>query len=452
MIRPRMMLSTVFLGVLLSAGARAQQTPPDESQRGEERTNPSSGSQAPAVPSSPEEGSGSPGGPLGELIAKLQEALQVRDRAILHLGERLRTLENEVAALRARLGEPSARGIPTPASGTSPASSSSVETRQPPAAPSEDYDKEERLARAALDRALITRGGILLPPGMVEFEQGVSYFNASADVISIDGFTIFPVLVVGDIVSERVRRDILLSSFTWRIGLPKDLQVDLRLPYGYEISRRVTADNRQTTQRSFGLGDLDLGITRQWFRERGSRPAVLTGLRWKLATGSDPFRLRFTEPALGTGFYSLQGTVTAVKSSDPAVFFGGLSYSANLPASKFIQGLDPVQPDQRTLGRFDPGDTFGFQLGTALALNPEASVSFGWEQRFTRDTSINRQRIPGSFLNEGMFRFGTSYVYAPGRTVDLGIGLGLTRDVPHFQFTVALPFRIPFPPREPRPH
>lgn len=39
-------------------------------------------------------------------------------------------------------------------------------------------------------------------------------------------------------------------------------------------------------------------------------------------------------------------------------------------------------------------------------------------------------------------RLGTSYLYAPGRTIDLSFGGGLTPDTPNLQFSVALPFRM----------
>ena len=84
----------------------------------------------------------------------------------------------------------------------------------------------------------------------------------------------------------------------------------------------------------------------------------------------------------------------------------------------------------------------GFAIGSILALNPETSMTFGWDQRFTRSTSLNGVAIPASYLVEGTLRLGMSYVYAPGRTVDLTFGVGLTPDTPNLQFSVGLPFRI----------
>ena len=38
-------------------------------------------------------------------------------------------------------------------------------------------------------------------------------------------------------------------------------------------------------------------------------------------------------------------------------------------------------------------------------------------------------------------RLGTSYMYAPGKIVDLSFGVGLTPDTPNLQFSVGVPFR-----------
>jgi tetratricopeptide (TPR) repeat protein len=48
-------------------------------------------------------------------------------------------------------------------------------------------------------------------------------------------------------------------------------------------------------------------------------------------------------------------------------------------------------------------------------------------------------------------RIGTSYVYAPSRAVDIGLGIGLTRDAPDFNVSVAFPFRFSLAPRRSAP-
>ncbi len=347
---------------------------------------------------------------------ELMELLKQRDQVILDLLRRVEALEGEVQGLRSA----------APAATASDRPERTNLSPEPPRAG--EYDQEERLAQAALERTLISKGSLLLPPWTLEFEQSFNYYNSSSDLISIDGFAIFPVLVVGDIVSERVRRDIMVTALTTRLGLPGDFQFDVRVPLGYERERTVSADEREEKRSILALGDVEFGLTRQLFRERGARPDLLAGIRWKTTTGPDPFALASTTPAPGTGFHSLQATLTAVKVRDPVVFFGGFSYTTNLSATKAV-------------GRINPSNPWGFHLGMALALNLESSLSFGWDQRFAGRTTLEGTPVPGSFLSEGTFRIGSSYVLAPGRSVDINLGIGLTRDVPDFQLSFAVPFR-----------
>jgi hypothetical protein len=370
-----------------------------------------------------------------EIVKQLQDALRQRDQAIQNLIQRVAALEQQVKVLT--VNEASG-GTAGPSTAVAP--QAAVEAVR--SAPSAEYDKEERLARAALDRALISRGGLLLPPETVELDNGISYFNSTSDRIHINGFTIFPILVVGDISSERSERDIVLSSMTTRIGLPHDLQLDVRVPYGYQSERTVTAENKKLSKRFLGLGDVEVGLTKQLKRGRGLGPDLLGGIRWKSTSGPDPYEPTSTEATLGTGFQSLQANLTAVKPSDPLVFFGSLSYTANLSATKRIQSSDPTNPNSLTTGRVNPGDTIGFQVGTALSVNPEASLNFALDQRFTRSTSLNGKSLPGTYLSEAVFHLGTSYIYASGRAVDLGLGIGLSRGAPNFQFSANFPLRF----------
>ena len=369
---------------------------------------------------------------------KLQQALRERDAIIRNLLERVNELEWRVNG-----GFTSAAKIDERPAITGSANSRVINslTSTNTVVSTATYDATERQATEALDQALIVRGGLLLPSGTLEIDNTTSYFSASSDHLSVNGFALLPVLVVGDIASQRVREDFLLPSFTARLGLPHKFQMDLLIPYGYESIRTVDATNAQTSATSFGLGDISAGIYKQLTTEHGRVPDMLANVRFKSTTGKDSFSLTSSEVALGTGFNAIQGNWTVAKSSDPVVFFGNLSYTGNLPANHTVSANDPTNPDAKTVGHFNPGSAIGFQLGSILALNPEVSMTVGWDQRFTRSTQLNGVDIPASYLVEGTLRLGTSYVYAPGKIVDLSFGVGLTPDTPNLQFSVGVPFR-----------
>jgi hypothetical protein len=382
---------------------------------------------------------------------KLQEALRERDAIIRNLLERVDELERKVNGGLTSATKANEKPLITDSTNSrvlSPATPANTVVS------TATYDATERQATEALDQALIVRGGLLLPSGTLEIDNTTSYFSASSDHVSVDGFALLPVLVVGDIESQRVREDFLLPTFTARLGLPHKFQMDFVIPYGYESVRTVNALNVQTSASSFGLGDISAGLYRQLTTEHGRVPDMLANVRFKSTTGKDSFSLTSSEVALGTGFNAIQGNWTVAKSSDPVVFFGNLSYTANLPANHTVSANDPENPAATTVGHFNPGSAIGFQLGSILALNPEVSMTVGWDQRFTRSTQLNGVDIPASYLVEGTLRLGTSYVYAPGKIVDLSFGVGLTPDTPNLQFSVGFPLRAtlwgPRPKRMPK--
>jgi len=371
--------------------------------------------------------------PKDAIDVKLQSALRERDAIIRNLLERVSELERRLNIGNATPSKTEGDRVPTPSS-LSSAVTSVVSTST--------YDSTERQATEALDQALIVRGGLLLPSGTLEIDNTTSYFSASSDHVTVDGFALLPVLVVGDITSQRVREDFLLPTFTARLGLPHKFQMDFRVPYGYELIRSVDANNNQTSSSSFGLGDISASVSRQITTEHGRMPDMLANVLFKSTTGKDAFNLTSSQVALGTGFNALQGNLTLAKSSDPVVFFGNLSYTANLAANHTVSANDPNNPTATMVGHFKPGDAVGFQIGSILALNPETSMTLGWDQRFTRATQLNGADLPASYLVEGTLRLGMSYLYAPGRTLDLSFGVGLTPDTPNLQFSVGLPFRM----------
>ncbi|HZY63087.1 MAG TPA: transporter [Edaphobacter sp.] len=365
---------------------------------------------------------------------RIEQALRERDAIIRNLLERVQQLEDRLNSINAPAGTGGGAHIAETSAAVSMSKAAAVVNNA-------TYDETERRASEALDQALLVRGGLLLRPGTLEIDNTTSYFSASSDHVNIDGFALLPILVVGDITSQRVRKDILLPMFTTRLGLPGRFQMDFTIPYGYVLNRTVDALGVETSSSQFGLGDIQAGVSRQLTFEHGRVPDLLANLRFKSATGTNSYSLASSETSLGSGFYGIQGNLTAAKSSDPVVFFGNLSYTENLPARHTVPANDPNNPGATMVGHFRPGSSAGFQIGSILALNTETSMTLSWDQRFTRTTQLNGVDVPGSYLVEGTLRLGTSYLYAPGRMVDLSFGVGLTPDTPNLQFSVGLPFR-----------
>lgn len=355
-------------------------------------------------------------------MERLEQELLLRDRLIRNLLDRVNALEDRVEREA------------VPGDSRDGRAEDAIDRGSPGFDLAERPDADgERLARlragAAFERALIQRGGLLLPPGAWELEPAVSYTHSSSDQVVIDGFTVAQVLVIGDIFNERVDRDTVQTTLTARRGLPDDWQLELRVPFAAVRERRYTAQNQEVSSSRAALGDIEVAASHQFYRGLDADPSLLGSLRWKLATGDDPFAASDRRASVGSGYHSVQGTLTAILISDPVVFFGGVSYTANLA-------------DGKTVGRIDPGDSVGFQAGMAIALNMDTSLSLGWEQRITERTRIEGRSIPGSYLTSGSLTFGVSHTTYSGNTYDLSASIGLTRDSPDAQISLGFPIRF----------
>ena len=183
---------------------------------------------------SPAQGLIVPTARMDPVDVKIQDALRERDAIIRNLLERVQELEDRLNAGNVEVAH---AGISTKAAAVPVAAVKKVDAV---VVNNSSYDEEERRATESLDQALLVRGGLLLPNGTLEVDNTASYFSLSSDHLTVDGFALLPVLVVGDITSQRLRRDILIHSLTTRLGLPKQFQMDFTVPYGYVLNRRWT--------------------------------------------------------------------------------------------------------------------------------------------------------------------------------------------------------------------
>ena len=287
---------------------------------------------------------------------------------------------------------------------------------KPPGQESAEKDESGR----ALERTLVREGGLVLPAGTFEVEPRLQYTYRGSDALGIviNGG-------VAQVAEQDLKRNEVEASLGIRVGLPWSSQVELRLPYVWLHQNRAIGGTQSESERTSGTGDLELGLAKQLFTERGARPSVLASLNWKGRTGEN--ELGRLSP--GSGFHQLQGGLTAVKRQDPLVFFGALSYTAVLERT-------------RSGTEVDPGDAIGFKAGALLAASPETSLRAGFEvSRFGR-TKIGGASVPGSDATVATLDLGFASLLSSRTLFDLQLGVGLTPDAPDFQLRLSLPIRF----------
>jgi len=317
------------------------------------------------------------------------------------------------------------------------------ERAKPPAAePAKPEPPSEEPPPVSLELALIERGGLLLPPGRLEIVPAFDYFFIDTRRISVSGFSILPTLIIGVLETEKVQRNIIEPSLTARLGVFQDFQAEVRVPFRYIEDTRST-ETMETSTSDAGIGDVEAAVFYQPLRERGWVPDVIVGVRGKSITGQDPFGGWATDLPLGTGFYSITGTITAVKSADPAVIFASIIYTHNLDRTVRLLGSHEFETE------IDPGNSIGYNLGVALALSIDLAINFRFEQRFVSSTEtrslqpgVINGEVPGSRLNVATAYAGVTWAIARNVSMDLSVGVGLTEDTPDVSVHLAFPIRF----------
>lgn len=382
----------------------------------------------------------------------LQQQLDAQDREIQRLKQAVAEQEARQRALRQTLQRALGQEV-APAQASTGAESESRPVRvgvapsvepQPPAMAN-----------------LFEQPGILTPRNQLVLEPSVQYAYSSSNRVALVGYTIIPALLIGLIDVREIKRNTLTGAVTARYGLTSRFEVEGKVPYVYRSDSTISREYAlgAASDKVFGahgkaLGDIEMAARYQLTDGSDTRPYLIGGLRFKTRTGKDPFDVetdcitRCDGPDAGTGlplslptgsgFYSLQPSLTWLLPSDPAVFFGGISYTHNFKRSN-ISRL--VRAGQREfIGTVEPGGVIGLNFGMGLALNERASFSMGVELNSVGRTKQNGQVVAGSVRTQlASLLMGYSYRYNDKTSFNVSVGAGLTRDTPDLSISFRMP-------------
>ena len=308
---------------------------------------------------------------------------------------------------------------------------------------------------------LFDQPGILTQPGHYVLEPSLQYGYSSSNRVALVGYTIIPALLIGLIDVREVKRNTLTAALTGRWGLTRRLEVEMKVPYVYRsddsISREIftgSASEQAFNSSGRDIGDIEFAARYQLNEPKGNDPYLIGSLRFKTRTGKDPFEVvtdcvtrclgNTTGTGLpldlptGSGFYSLQPFLTWLLPSDPAVFFGGISYTHNFGRSNVSRRV--LAGEQEFIGSVKPGDVWGINFGMGLAINDRSSFSVGIDLNSVGRTKQNGLPVPSSVRTQlSSLLLGYSYRYSNRTTLNVTVGAGLTRDTPDLTLSVRLP-------------
>src|SRR5512133_3213611 len=309
---------------------------------------------------------------------------------------------------------------------------------------------------------LFEQPGVLTPPGHYVLEPSLQYGYSSSNRVALVGYTIIPALLIGLIDVREVKRNTVTAALSARVGVSRRLELELRAPYVYRsdatVSREIfegSATESVFSANGMHMGDLELGARYQLNDGGVDKPFYVGTLRLKTRTGTDPFDVvtdcsqRCTDPAAtgtglpldlptGSGFYSLQAGLTVLYPSDPAVFFGSVTYLHNFARDNVSRTV--LNGEKEFLGTIAPGPIIGFNFGMGLALNEKSSFSLGYDHSSVGRTRHNGEVVPGSVRTQlGTLLLGYSYRLSKTTSLSVAVGAGLTTDTPDVSLTVRLP-------------
>lgn len=375
-----------------------------------------------------------------EILNRLQQLSEELERVRAELNQ----LKAQRAAEKARAAEADAAPAPAPA----PEAVLPVEKAEP----KPEVDEEQ--ARMERERAIrsVQRSGVLLKGGSIEVEPGFTYSHYSSNLISIDGFAFLPVLVIGQIESLRIERDIFQPTLTLRYGILDNLQADVTVPYRFERDRFVRQvedlPREEQSISDHGLSDVEFGLSYQLLYEQGWIPDLIVAARAKAPTGKSLFDIggagtNVTELVMGSGVWSVRSSVTAIKSLDPAILIFTAGYTHSLGRDFTVLVADPQTNAVPRRTTFEPGGTVDYGLAVAVAMNPVFAINLQLQQRITLDTHLaGIGKVEGSFSNQADIRFGFGWALTQKMVLNFTAAAGLTEDTPDLTVSLALPVKF----------
>lgn len=299
--------------------------------------------------------------------------------------------------------------------------------------------------------------------GKFSVETGITYSRYDTRQLSLNGFLALDSIFLGNLNLDRIKADNWTLDLTARYNLDNRWQFDVNVPVVYRQSTYQSggasggdagAASEASVSRDPTIGDVNVGVAYKFMDESANTPDAVFSVRVKAPTGKDPFGIKLVQATdnnninypeslpTGNGVWSITPGVSLVKTFDPAVLFGSLSYTYNMEES-----FDDINSTagQKNPGKVKLGDSFQLGLGVAFALNEKMSMSFSVSDLIQRKSKIKYdggdwQSAVTSDANAGYFNVGMTIAATDHLTVVPNLSIGLTEDAPDFTFSLKFPY------------
>lgn len=316
--------------------------------------------------------------------------------------------------------------------------------------------QDERSLQAG---SISEKGGSWAGKRSLIIEPGLQYTHSTSSRLDITGVT-FTLpdeagnlgFNIGRFNVEKIRRDVLTPSLSFRFGVSELFQLNLKIPYVFRFDRisyrpfssdpdsRPSPVNENINEHD--LGDIEAGLLLHLLSEKGSRPQIIGGVRVKSRTGRDPYGLNskvlapgynvLEELPTGSGHWGVEPYFTILKTIDPAVLFFNFGYFYH------------IERDISGIGDIDPSDSINYSIGVGYALNDKVALNTAFEQKIYTRTKVNGNKIEDTDPITANLLLGATYSFSDTSALTFTLSIGLTEDSPDVQVSINLPFRYSF--------
>ncbi|PMS19476.1 hypothetical protein C0Z18_14290 [Trinickia dabaoshanensis] len=346
-------------------------------------------------------------------------------------------------------GVPTAPALPAQAGGEQ---GSAIGTTQKAAQP----------VRTEAENAVVQREHAPLFDRKLTLDWGISDTYYDRRQLQLSGFLALDAIFLGNINLGETKSHQVMADLDARYGLTDRISFDLDVPYVYRHSDFIVGGAggaasalSDASGNSSAIGDVNFGIYYQLLKESGSWPDVVGSLRVKAPTGTSPFGIKLvqvdpnntslvapTKLPTGTGFWNVTAGLSVLKTYDPVVLFGSVSYTYNLARS--FADISSVQ-GQSQPAKVKLGDVIQWGAGVALAFSEKDSASVSYTmaiepQSETQAPGQGWQKVPGSETVAAAVNFGLNHVVNKHLTINGSVSIGLTPDAPNFVVGVRFPY------------
>jgi len=298
--------------------------------------------------------------------------------------------------------------------------------------------------------------------GKFSFETGMTYTHYDTRALVLNGFLALDSIFLGNINIDRIKADSWTLDLTGRYNVAQRWQFDINVPVVYRDSTyssggaggAAPVSSDATVRRDPTIGDVNFGIAYKFLDESENLPDAVATLRIKAPTGKNPYGIKLIQDPgndnlsvpqslpTGNGVWSITPGISLVKTFDPAVLFGSLSYTYNMQDS--FSDISPTV-NSTVPGDVKLGDSWQIGAGIAFALNEKMSMAFSFSDQFSRKSKVRPsgqdwQSIPDSDYNAANFNIGLTIAATDKLTIVPNLAIGLTQDAPAFSFSLKFPY------------